>query len=418
MRCVHGSTPPDVHLLRKDPEAWVIDDVQALVDNQLPEGQRVEYKRELHLDTKTQKSEAAKDVSGFANAQGGILIYGVDEDESDEPLPTEVQPLAEPGLRTRLENVLDSVLEPVPDYRIGVVPAGDGYVMVVSVKAHGGRPVMDQGYGEYRYFRRSGTRTRPMSADEIAASHVAAVSRRRRLDARLIDLPIVASAVSGAVTTDELDRLRMHAPEPTPFHSVIVASLDGPDELIGPEWMTKHAFEEDTQGHRGGGGRTIRSGYGFRITAHGLVEHVALEGEAPEQDLVQLRVAIYRAGVVEWVRRYSRDFQIPSRSLAEDVFNALRYAGQVFTEVGYGGDVVVWVRIDNATDATLAIARDYDFDAKPARVSAVSAEAEVSVHDLREDTTGVTRRAMDRIWQGFNHPRCLLFDESGEWRTQ
>jgi hypothetical protein len=47
---------------------WTAEDVTALVDERVEEGQRLEFKRELNLETRSQRVEAAKDVSGMANA--------------------------------------------------------------------------------------------------------------------------------------------------------------------------------------------------------------------------------------------------------------------------------------------------------------------------------------------------------------
>ena len=50
------------------------------------------YKRELNLKTQKDKIEIAKDISSFANTEGGCLIYGVDEEREGEnsiPIPKE-----------------------------------------------------------------------------------------------------------------------------------------------------------------------------------------------------------------------------------------------------------------------------------------------------------------------------------------
>jgi predicted HTH transcriptional regulator len=73
-----------------------------LVDGRVPEGQRLDYKEKLPLGRDGDRTEIAKDASGMANAQGGWLIYGVAEDESDEPRPVEIRPLPSEGQQTRI----------------------------------------------------------------------------------------------------------------------------------------------------------------------------------------------------------------------------------------------------------------------------------------------------------------------------
>jgi hypothetical protein len=84
-------------MLLSDPSEWSLDEVRELISGQVPEGQRLDYKRELHLDNKAQKAEVAKDISGMANAQGGWIVFGVSEDESPEPLPSEITPVPADG---------------------------------------------------------------------------------------------------------------------------------------------------------------------------------------------------------------------------------------------------------------------------------------------------------------------------------
>src|SRR5882724_1635607 len=53
-------------------------EVQALIDAQVQEDLHLDYKDSRALG-RDKKSEIAKDVSSFANADGGIIIYGVEE---------------------------------------------------------------------------------------------------------------------------------------------------------------------------------------------------------------------------------------------------------------------------------------------------------------------------------------------------
>src|SRR6266566_793857 len=62
-------------------------DLQQLIDNQVPEGKTIEYKDVLPGNSDGDKKEFLADVSSFANAAGGDLIFGVKEDAG---LPVEL----------------------------------------------------------------------------------------------------------------------------------------------------------------------------------------------------------------------------------------------------------------------------------------------------------------------------------------
>ena len=55
-------------------------DLVELVLEQVPEGLRIDYKRDLYGNSDADKREALKDISGFANAYGGHLIIGMKEE--------------------------------------------------------------------------------------------------------------------------------------------------------------------------------------------------------------------------------------------------------------------------------------------------------------------------------------------------
>jgi len=367
----------------------------------------------LRLDKDRAKADVAKDVSGFANAQGGLILFGVSEDDSDDPRPSAVVPFPAEGLQTRLENVLDSTLESIPDYQAATVDAGSGSVILVRVAPHPGPPIMVQGYGENRFYTRSGTRTRPMSATEVASAHAKAVSREARLEDRLRQLPLGARIFRDR----SVDALRLgREVEWTPMVAVVMAALDGPDELVAPNLIARHAFEERREGYRGTarGGAAVRPGLNWTITAHGLVDE---RHDPDDPDRILHRCAVHRLGVVEWACRYWRDpYPLPSSSLADDVHNVLLYGARVFDRLGYNGRLATWVRIENAERAELMLARDWDVSTRLPGVQFLNAYREVSVDELLVDRTATVREAMDRIWQGFGIQRCGLFEPDGDWR--
>lgn len=55
-------------------------DLQELIDNQIPEGKSIEYKEALPGNADGDKKEFLADISSFANAAGGDLIFGIRED--------------------------------------------------------------------------------------------------------------------------------------------------------------------------------------------------------------------------------------------------------------------------------------------------------------------------------------------------
>jgi len=154
--------------------AWV----QHLVDDQVEEGLVLDYKSEAY-DLRSKKSkdkvELAKDVTSFANSQGGVILVGVPEKLDSRGKKTKLPDpnygiAEEPEYESRVRNILASVVSPMlPSLRVTWVPkAGDsstGTYLIWHPESWLS-PHMVQGYRRYQYFRREADTSRPVPMDE------------------------------------------------------------------------------------------------------------------------------------------------------------------------------------------------------------------------------------------------------------
>lgn len=90
---------------------WDISDVEMLIKNKGQEDLHLDYKRSNSLENNNRnKDEISKDVSAFANSDGGIIVYGIIEEghlpkKIDDGIETE-------GKREWLEQVINSNINP------------------------------------------------------------------------------------------------------------------------------------------------------------------------------------------------------------------------------------------------------------------------------------------------------------------
>ena len=66
-------------MIFKPLDQLIKEDIENLVVNEVPEGKSIEYKEQLPGGTDSDKKEFLADVSSFANAGGGHILYGIKE---------------------------------------------------------------------------------------------------------------------------------------------------------------------------------------------------------------------------------------------------------------------------------------------------------------------------------------------------
>jgi hypothetical protein len=87
-------------------------DIQELIDISVPESKRLEYKREIHLSKDMDKKEFLADISSFANADGGTLIYGLEEDKGIAKNIIGIASDSFDALIRQMESIIQTGLEP------------------------------------------------------------------------------------------------------------------------------------------------------------------------------------------------------------------------------------------------------------------------------------------------------------------
>jgi len=68
--------------------------VKSFIENKIEENLNLDYKASGSLQRNDKKTnEISKDVSAFANSDGGIIIYGIKEDQINRHLPESIDPI-------------------------------------------------------------------------------------------------------------------------------------------------------------------------------------------------------------------------------------------------------------------------------------------------------------------------------------
>lgn len=140
-------------------------DLKKFIDDRVQEGLHLDYKSSLAISDKKRK-DIAKDVSAFANSDGGLIIYGIVE-EGHLPVSIDGGINHKQYSREWLEQVLVSNISPIIDgVEINQIPLSDGksaYSVYVPKSSRGPH----QERQERRYYKRYNFKSSPMEDYEI-----------------------------------------------------------------------------------------------------------------------------------------------------------------------------------------------------------------------------------------------------------
>jgi hypothetical protein len=149
---------------------WEEGDLLALIRDEVQESLTLDYKRSAALGKgNTERNNLSKDVSAFANSEGGMLIYGMEEDGH---VPTAIDAGVDRALITKewLESVIKTNIHPTIDRTlIKQVPLPSkstnavAYVLEIG-QANSRAP--HQAF-DHRYYKRFNFESTPMEDYEV-----------------------------------------------------------------------------------------------------------------------------------------------------------------------------------------------------------------------------------------------------------
>lgn len=146
-------------------------DIEALVQNQVREGRTIEYKKVLPGNSDKDKREFLADISSFANAGGGDLLYGV---SATDGVPQDASGL-EGNLDAellRLENLMRDGFNPrVYGLRMRTIDGfAKGPVLLIRVPRSWAAPHMITFKNLSRFFTRNSAGKHQMDTSEIRSA--------------------------------------------------------------------------------------------------------------------------------------------------------------------------------------------------------------------------------------------------------
>lgn len=374
-------------------------ELDALIEDGVPETPSLEYKRELHITQRSERLEVLKDLTAMGNGGGGTIVFGMDETTGDWPLANEVTPLTDRSLVARLENVARDGIRPPLVWDMDLIDMGDRcFVLSVDVLRSPLGPYMVEAYGNRRYHVRVGRRTEEMHEAMVRdAYELAARARGRRVQVwEMHALPITPPStndawISVAAVPEEplVELLDVGGIEPGFFH---------PDGAVA---------------HHASIGNFSIATQQLRRWADGFFGGDPSD-DRPPHSLCRL----HRDGAAGVIVGAASELGIVATAR---VINAqLAYISWFWSRIGLGRPVEVEIRIDNIAGCTLNTGSLFGSDTKvhephgvPIHI-VVRRETVLSWEMTRASTRHqIVHRFIDRLYQAFGHSTVAMLFRTG-----
>lgn len=395
-------------MIAKDFDAITKQDIDALVTNSVAEGRTIEYKQQLPGGTDDEKREFLADVSSFANAGGGDLIYGIVEKRDIDNKPTGIPEKAEglPGISAdgeirRLDEVIRSSIDPrIPGYRIRALDGfASGPVLLIRVPRSWASPHMVTFKNLSRFFSRTSAGKYQLDVSEIRSAFTASGDMRSKITAFRAERLGRIVANDGPVRLPESAKLVLHLVPLSildPVAHLDLQPLNSDPNLAAPMQNTSYAQRFNLDGFLGYGPRGqdgVWRGY-VQVFRSGAFEAVDA-GDFSQRDGTKL---------------------IPSILVEQRLLNATARYCNASQQLGVPLPLVLMVTIYGFKGFAMATGSPwqsrYGYDTIDRDLLQLP---DVLVEDFSTPADILLRPVFDAFWQSAGFPSCEHYNKQGRY---
>ena len=145
------------------------EDLQELISNNVQEGKKIDYKLQLIGSTRDDKKELLADVSSFANASGGHLIFGINEEEGMAKELVGISNIDADAEKLRLDNIIRDGIKPrIFGISIRAIKINNGnFIFIIYIPNSWSKPHVVESNCNWRFYSRHSAGKYPLDIYEV-----------------------------------------------------------------------------------------------------------------------------------------------------------------------------------------------------------------------------------------------------------
>ncbi len=377
-------------------------DLKELIDVGVPEGLKIDYKRDLYGTSDNDKKEALKDISSFANSFGGHLIIGMDENKG---IPTEITGLH--GINTdteiqRLENLARDGIEPrITGLKIKpILLKSDKFVILIRIPKSWNPPHRVSARNVNRFYVRNSTGAHEVSVEELRSLFNLSASVHDRIQSFRRERLAILSADEGPMKIRHGGRLILH---------IVPLSAFGYGQSLDVKQIYNHASTF----------QPLSSSGNSRYNFEGVIVY---RGGEKCSGYTQ----IFRNGIIEATEAgivNERDCRklIVSLKFAKDIFGVLPGYLDGLKALDVPSPLAIMISLQEVHGAILGVRDDFSYDALDSlnksfnKSELLLPEIIIEDYGTEQDYQRAMRPAFDALWNAAGYASSHCFSDDDLW---
>jgi len=380
--------PQNIDQLKLEDE----NDLQELVDNQVPESKTIDYKESLTGNSDSEKKEFLADVSSFANAAGGYLVYGMRENSGIASELCGLESIDADAEIRRLENIIrDSIKPRIPGVSLWAIPLRTSrYTIIIHIPMSWVSPHMVTFKNDSKFYSRNSAGKYQLDVSELRAAFVLSETTIERI--RNFRIERLSKIIAGETPAllNETAKIILH---------IIPFSAFNPAARFDVSLLANDLGKLQPMSARGGwNGRHNFDGY--------------LSFSNPLTYLQVFRNGIIEAVDALTIRPDGGRLTIPSLLFETELLDSLPRFLSIQRQLGVEPPLFIILSLLGISGYTMSV-NTPRLDTYPIDRDALILP-EIIVENFECNPSEVMKPIFDAIWNAAGWPRSMNYDENGD----
>lgn len=379
-----------------------IADLEQLKSNAVLEGKTIEYKKQFPSNSDVDRKEFLADISSFANASGGDLIFGITEENG---CPKNIDGVEIENIDEEIrkyENIIRDGIEPRIVFMTRAVNvSGKKVVFVFRINKSWMGPHRVIYKGHDKFYSRNSAGKYALDTNELKIAFNLSQTLTEQISKFRIERITQIVVNNLPIPFFDGGRIVLHLiplESFSPNHSIDLNPIISNPAKLKPIYC---------------------SGWDHRINLEGFLSY-----SGGRNDKSHSYVQLYRNGIIEAVeglilREDKENKIIPSLTYELELLKSLAEYLNMAREIGINMPIVIFLTLVGVKDWEMGVDKIRFWDNDYYKIDRdILQLPEIIIESYNIEPKDILRPMFDLIWNACGFKRSLNFDESGNWAAK